>query len=178
MACRLFGAKPLSKPMQSTVNWTLTNKLRWSFNQNKTLFIYENASENIVCEMAAIFQGEDELISKSYCIKAKIDAQTAYPNHESSRIYSRFGIEIIEGWMRDKSYVRILFCVTQPFSFNPKHGQSITRSYVNTCSNICTKWQEKNNYSYHYWVVNRCNIMYRMQLVSFHCMFHGNGRLV
>ena len=38
------------------VNWTLRNKLQWNFNQNKGFFIHEveNASENIVCEMAAI----------------------------------------------------------------------------------------------------------------------------
>ena len=36
------------------VNWTLRNKLQWNFNQNIKLFVHENASENIVCEMAAI----------------------------------------------------------------------------------------------------------------------------
>ena len=36
------------------VNWTLGNKLQWNFNQNAQLFIHENASENIVCERAAI----------------------------------------------------------------------------------------------------------------------------
>ena len=34
MACRLFGAKPLSKPMLFFVNWTLRNKLQWNSNQN------------------------------------------------------------------------------------------------------------------------------------------------
>ena len=54
MACRLFKAKPLSKPMLGFVNWTLKNKLQWNFNQYTKLFIHEKASENIVCEMAAI----------------------------------------------------------------------------------------------------------------------------
>ena len=36
------------------VNWTLKNKLQWNFNQTTKLFIQENASENIICEMAAI----------------------------------------------------------------------------------------------------------------------------
>ena len=36
------------------VNLTLRNKLQWNLNQNTKLFIHENASENIVCEMAAI----------------------------------------------------------------------------------------------------------------------------
>ena len=34
--------------------WTLRNKLLWNFNQNIKNFIHEKASENIVCEMAAI----------------------------------------------------------------------------------------------------------------------------
>ena len=54
MACRLIGAKPLSKPCWVIVNWTLRNKLQWNFNQNTKLFIHGNAYENIVCEMAAI----------------------------------------------------------------------------------------------------------------------------
>ena len=36
------------------VNWTRRNKLQWNFNQNTNVFIQENASENIVCGMAAI----------------------------------------------------------------------------------------------------------------------------
>ena len=36
------------------VNWTLGTKLKWSFNKNTKLFFNENASENIVCEMAVI----------------------------------------------------------------------------------------------------------------------------
>ena len=35
-------------------NWTLRNKPQWNSNQNTTLSIHENASENIVCEAAAI----------------------------------------------------------------------------------------------------------------------------
>ena len=54
MACRLLGAKPLFKPSWFLVNWTLRNKLQWIFNRNTKLFIQENASENIACEMAAI----------------------------------------------------------------------------------------------------------------------------
>ena len=43
------------------VNWTLWDKFQWNFNQNAKLFIHENASEYIVCDMAAIFSMEDEL---------------------------------------------------------------------------------------------------------------------
>ena len=53
MACRLFGAKPLSKQCW-IVNWTLRNKLQWKFNQNMKLFIHKTALENVRCEMTAI----------------------------------------------------------------------------------------------------------------------------
>ena len=36
------------------VNWTLRNKLQLNIDQNTKLFIHKNASENIVCEKAAI----------------------------------------------------------------------------------------------------------------------------
>ena len=47
MACRLFGAKPLSKPMGLL---SIRNKVQWNVKQNTKLFIHENASQNIVCE--------------------------------------------------------------------------------------------------------------------------------
>ena len=34
--------------------WTLRNKLQWNCNQSLKLFIRENASENIICELVAI----------------------------------------------------------------------------------------------------------------------------
>ena len=43
-------------------NWTLRNKLQWFFSQKSKLFIHKNASENIVCKMAVIYPGRDELI--------------------------------------------------------------------------------------------------------------------
>ena len=54
MACRLFGAKPLSNPIWFIVNWALRSRLQWKFNQNKKLIIHEIASASVVCEMAAI----------------------------------------------------------------------------------------------------------------------------
>ena len=36
------------------VNWALRNKFQWNFNQDIKIFIHENVSENIICEMAAI----------------------------------------------------------------------------------------------------------------------------
>ena len=63
IACRLFGAKPLSKPMLIYCQWTLRNKIQWNSKQNIKLFIHEqNASKNIVCEISAIFPRGDELI--------------------------------------------------------------------------------------------------------------------
>ena len=62
IACRLFGAKPLSEPVlvhcqldpweQTSVNF---------FCQNIKLFIHKNAPYDIVCEMAAILSRGDEL---------------------------------------------------------------------------------------------------------------------
>ena len=50
MACRLFGAKPLSKPM---LGYCQLDPQRNS-NQNTKIFIHKSASEIIVCEMVAI----------------------------------------------------------------------------------------------------------------------------
>ena len=48
------------------VNSSPGSKLQWNFNQSAKHFINENASENIVCEMAAILpRGGDELIDLS-----------------------------------------------------------------------------------------------------------------
>ena len=53
------------------VNWTFRNKLQWNLNQNTKLFIHENASENIVCEMAAI-------LSKGRWVKTMTEYQKGY----------------------------------------------------------------------------------------------------
>ena len=37
------------------VNWTNSNKVQCTFNQNSNFFIQENAFENVACEIAAIF---------------------------------------------------------------------------------------------------------------------------
>ena len=54
MACRLFGAKPLFKPMLSYCQLDPKEQTSLIFNRNTNLFINQNASENIVCEMATI----------------------------------------------------------------------------------------------------------------------------
>ena len=45
------------------VNWTLGNKLQWNFNLNSNIFIQEIhlKIENVVCEMASICLGLNEL---------------------------------------------------------------------------------------------------------------------
>ena len=53
MACRLFGAKPLSEPIMiyfQSLYRSILMKIIW----NSKVFIKETAFENIVCEMAAI----------------------------------------------------------------------------------------------------------------------------
>ena len=55
MACRLFGAKPLSKPMLGYSHLALRNKFQLNFNENTKLLIQENVFENFFCDMAAIF---------------------------------------------------------------------------------------------------------------------------
>ena len=58
MACRLFGAKPLSKPMLDHYQMDPQEQTSVKLNQNTQRFVHENAYENIVCEMAAIlFRG-------------------------------------------------------------------------------------------------------------------------
>ena len=59
MACRLVGAKPLSKLMLGYHLLDFWNKLQWVSNQNTTFFIQENAFENVVCEMAAVLFQEE-----------------------------------------------------------------------------------------------------------------------
>ena len=53
MTCRLFGAKPWSKPMLDCCQLNPYGQTSVKFNQTAKLFIHLNSSENIVCEMAA-----------------------------------------------------------------------------------------------------------------------------
>ena len=58
MACRLYGAKPLSEPMcWDIVIWILRNILQWNveYKYKSYIFIQENAFEN-VCEIASILE--------------------------------------------------------------------------------------------------------------------------
>ena len=44
----------LLKSLSLSDNWALRNKLQGNFNRNSTIFIQENAFENVVCEIVVI----------------------------------------------------------------------------------------------------------------------------
>ena len=52
------------------VNWTFRNKFQWHFNQNFKFFIEENAFENVVCKMAAIF-ARPQSVNMEYLMDTK-----------------------------------------------------------------------------------------------------------
>ena len=58
-----------TRGIASILNWTLRNKLQWNLNRNSSIFIQENAFENVVWKMAAI-------LSRPQCVKraAQVDA--------------------------------------------------------------------------------------------------------
>ena len=62
LACRLYGAKPLSKPMLGYCQLDPRNKPRWNFNQNTKVFLNKNAPKYIVCGRVAIMSWGEELI--------------------------------------------------------------------------------------------------------------------
>ena len=66
MICRLFGDKPLSKPVLGYCHLGTKKQILVKFNPNTKLFNHENASENNVCEVAALFPGGDKLILVGY----------------------------------------------------------------------------------------------------------------
>ena len=49
IACRLSGPSHYLNQCWNIVNWTLGNKLQWSFNRNLNISIQENAFENVCC---------------------------------------------------------------------------------------------------------------------------------
>ena len=63
MACRLTGAKPLCEPMLEYCQLDpQVQKAQWNINRDLYIFIQENASENVVREIAAI-------LSRPQCVK-------------------------------------------------------------------------------------------------------------
>ena len=82
MACRSSGRSHYLNQYCDLINWTSVNKLSWKFNHNTKLFIHENASENIVCEMAASCPGGDELLGSA--LRAAHVATHAQQNFQSN----------------------------------------------------------------------------------------------
>ena len=54
MACAYWTPSHFLNQRWVIVNWILKNKFQWKFNQSAKHFVHENASDNIICEMAAI----------------------------------------------------------------------------------------------------------------------------
>ena len=52
MACRIFGAKPLSE--KSLAFGKINKTFQWNFNQTRTVFIQDDEFENVICKMATI----------------------------------------------------------------------------------------------------------------------------
>ena len=55
MACRLDSAKPLSEPMLSYCQLHPKEHISMKFYFNSNIFIQENVSDHVVCEMAVIW---------------------------------------------------------------------------------------------------------------------------
>ena len=63
MANRLFGAKPVSKPMVDYCQLGTYKQTSVKFHQNTELFINKNASESIISEKAAISSRDSKINS-------------------------------------------------------------------------------------------------------------------
>ena len=58
-------------------NCALRNKLQWKFNQNTQFFINENASEKIVCEIAAILCDGNVTVANMNIVMSIVELLTA-----------------------------------------------------------------------------------------------------
>ena len=59
MACRPFGAKPLSEPMPHYPQLeTHGNKFQWNLSRTSIILIQENTFENVVCQIGGHFVRE------------------------------------------------------------------------------------------------------------------------
>ena len=73
MAGRLFGAKPLSKPMLGYCQLDPLEQTSVKFQSKYKIFTHGNASENIVCEMAAIYpKGWVNMFNRTNVINAEL----------------------------------------------------------------------------------------------------------
>ena len=97
MACRLFGAKPLSKPMQGYCQLDLRNKLQWNLIKIKNLFIHEIGFVNIVCETAAILSRGRWRQRVSVIIASADGLLPLGTRPNSSLVINKFGSNISTG---------------------------------------------------------------------------------
>ena len=96
MACRLEGAKPLSKPMLEYCYWTLRNKLKGNYNHNSNIFIQDKSLENLACETTSV------LSWPQYVNRFSVLTNELISQHD---IRSTFSIPVLRG---------ILCFLTQP----------------------------------------------------------------
>ena len=103
-----------------TINWILRNRLQWNFNQNTKLFVHENASEKIVCEMVAI-------LSRGRWVKNKANLRD---------LIAATGL-VISNWIQ---IVNFSTCVTVKFDGWPRktigHFFHTTSSFVHHFKSI------------------------------------------
>ena len=85
MACRLYGAKPLSKLMLGYCQFGAV------LNQNIKLFIHKNVSENIVCEMAAILSRGRWFKSDHGYFEYAIHGYTLSSDHHTKGLFNGLG---------------------------------------------------------------------------------------
>ena len=71
MACRLFGTKPLFKPI---LGYCQLDPLEQTFNQNRKLFIHENAFKIAYAKWQPFCPGEDRLSNHSGSKRFDIDS--------------------------------------------------------------------------------------------------------
>ena len=105
------------------VNSTLRNKLQWKFDRSSNIFIQENGVENVVCEMASICLGLNELMLRlvSYPwlnftvvgIEILIETRSRYHKHQikgkkKKHFQLQTGCSHISGLLHGKQWIRPL----------------------------------------------------------------------
>ena len=75
MACRLVGTNTLSEPNTGILLIGILRTNQWNKNQNSYIFIQQNTSENVVCEMSAI-------LSLSLCVNKSTVHQFMHLEHK------------------------------------------------------------------------------------------------
>ena len=104
MACRLFGAKPLSKPM---LGYHQLDKLQRNFDQNSNFLIHENAFENVVCEMTANLSRGRWINSNVHTLSCWISYVYVYVYLPMLRLHAGESLRFLASdWMRNGSWAR------------------------------------------------------------------------